>query len=61
MRVFVKIRRMASSYKDLARKIERLEKSQEIHGKRFGEIFRLLDNLGSEEESNKKEIGFKCK
>ncbi len=59
MRVFVKIRRMAGSYKDLARKIERLEKSQEMQGKRFGEIFKILDNLGGEEESNKKEIGFK--
>jgi hypothetical protein len=59
MRTFVKIRRMAGSYKDLARRIERLEKSQEMQGKRFGEIFKILDNLGSEEESNKKEIGFK--
>ena len=29
MRVFVKIRRMAGSYKDLAKRIERLEKSQD--------------------------------
>jgi hypothetical protein len=59
MRTFVKIRRMASSYKGLAKRIERLEKSQDMHGKRFSEIFKILDNLGSEEEKNKKEIGFK--
>lgn len=58
MRVFVRIRRMASSYKDLAKRIERLEKSQDMHGKRFSEIFKILDHLGSEEENNKKEIGF---
>jgi hypothetical protein len=57
MRTFVKIRRMAGSYKDLAKRIERLEKSQDMQGKRFSEIFKILDNLGSEE--NKKEIGFK--
>ena len=30
-----------------------------MHGKRFSEIFKILDNLGKEEEDNKKEIGFK--
>ncbi len=45
MRVFVKIRRMAGSYKDLARRIEKLEKSQEMQGERFGKIFKILDNL----------------
>lgn len=48
---------MASSYKDLAKRIERLEQSQDMQGKRFSEIFKILDNLGSEE--NRKEIGFK--
>jgi len=57
MRTFVKIRRMAGSYKDLAKRIDRLEKSQDTQGKRFSEIFKILDNLGKEE--TRKEIGFK--
>ncbi len=58
MRIFVRIRRMASSYKDLAKRIERVGKSQDIQGKRFSEIFKILDNLGKEQK-NKTEIGFK--
>jgi hypothetical protein len=57
MRTFVKIRQLVYSYKDLAEKIEKIEKD---HGKKIGEIFRVLDFLTSDKEkSDKKEIGFK--
>jgi len=62
VRVFIKIRRMADSYKDLANKIEKLEKNQTIQGKSIKEIFQMINCLTkSEEKENKKEIGFKSK
>lgn len=56
MRAFVKIRNLIYSYKDLADKIARMERK---YDKNIGEIFKILDNLGRE-ENNKKEIGFKA-
>ncbi len=57
MRMFVKIRRMSQSYKDLARKIAEIEKK---YNKKIIKIFKVLDYLTEEHKnSNKKEIGFK--
>lgn len=59
MRTFVKIRQLVYSYKDLAEKIEKIEKK---HGKKISEIFRVLDFLTRDKEKgDKKEIGFKCR
>lgn len=60
MRTFVRIRRMAASHDAISRKIEKIERSQEVQGKTIGEVLKILDRLFVEKEDDKKdEIGFK--
>ncbi|MBU4257417.1 ORF6N domain-containing protein [Patescibacteria group bacterium] len=57
MRAFVKIRNLIYSYKDLAEKVEKMERT---YNKQIGKIFEMLDKLTkTENNSNKAEIGFK--
>jgi hypothetical protein len=56
MRAFVKIRNLIYSYKDLAEKIEKIEKK---YDKQIARIFVVLDNLIKEEGNPRPEIGFK--
>lgn len=56
MRAFVKIRNLIYSYKDLAEKIEKIEKK---YDKQIGRIFEVLDGLVKDEKQLKPEIGFK--
>lgn len=69
MRAFVKIRNLIYSYKDLAEKIEKMERK---YDKQIGSIFAVLDKLKIQDEvrpadakamagEEKKEIGFKAK
>lgn len=62
MRVFVMVSRIINSSKDLAEKIDELEKKYDKHDKKIKDIFSALHYLirGKEEEQkNKTEIGFK--
>jgi len=59
MRIFVKIRKFASNYKELAEKINQIEKE---YGTKINKVFTMLDELFKqkiEEKKNKREIGFK--
>ncbi len=56
MRTFVKIRNLVYSYKDLAEKIERIERT---YNKKFSKIFEILNHLKKEDSGEKNEIGFK--
>jgi len=56
MRAFVKIRNLVYSYKDLAEKIEKIER---IYNKEINKIFKILDYLTKENTGEKNEIGFK--
>jgi len=56
MRAFVKIRNLIYSYKDLAEKIEKIEKK---YDKQIGRIFEVLDGLVKEDKKAKSEIGFR--
>lgn len=56
MRAFVKIRNLIYSYKDLAEKVEKMERT---YNKQIGKIFDILDKLTSTEDMKKQEIGFK--
>lgn len=56
MRAFVKIRNLIYSYKDLAEKIEKMEKT---YNKQIGKIFDILDKLTKTENKERQEIGFK--
>jgi hypothetical protein len=55
MRTFVQVRKLMSIHKDLAEKIERLEKKYD--GK-FNIVFELIKNLIKEKEKPKRPIGF---
>lgn len=56
MRAFVKIRNLIYSYKDLAEKIEKMERT---YNKQIGKIFEILKKLTRPENNKKEEIGFK--
>ena len=56
MRAFVKIRNLIYSYKDLAEKVEKMERT---YNKQIGKIFEILDKLTETENGERKEIGFK--
>lgn len=56
MRAFVKIRNLVYSYKDLAEKIEKIERT---YNKEITRIFKILDYLTKENVGEKNEIGFK--
>ena len=45
VRAFIKLREMLGTHKELAYKIEELERKQEIHGKNLSEINSVLNEL----------------
>lgn len=55
MRTFTKLREMIASHKDLARKLDALEKK---YDEQFQVVFQAIKQLLSEEEKPKKKIGF---
>lgn len=55
MRVFVKLRQLLVSHKDLARKVEELEKKYDT---RFRVVFEAIRRLMKEEEKPKAPMGF---
>ena len=52
MRAFVKIRNLIYSYKDLAEKVEKMDKQ-------IGKIFEILGKMRKTENEERREIGFK--
>ena len=59
MRAFIKIRNLIYSNKDLAERMEKIERSHNKHSQQIGRIFETLDKLAKIENNNKIEIGFK--
>ena len=59
MRAFVKLREIMSTHKDLARKIEQLEKKQQRQGLDISVIFKVIKKLIKEPEKPKTKIGFR--
>ena len=64
MRAFVRLRQVLSSHKDLARKLEALEKQLKKHDRKFrkqdrriGELFEAIWELMN--EASKRQIGFR--
>lgn len=55
MRAFVRLREMLSSHKDLARKLEALEKKYDVQ---FKVVFEAIRQLMSPPEPKKRKIGF---
>jgi hypothetical protein len=61
MRVFVKMRQMITSYKDLLEKIEKLEASDIEQNKHIRNIYDLIKELLEPPVKNRRPIGFKIK
>lgn len=63
IKAFIRLRELAFSYKDLARKLWELEDKYSGHDKKIREIFDALRGLANKppESQNTKEIGFQCK
>ena len=58
MRAFVKLREMLSTHKDLAQKIDELEKNQKRQGDKLVAVFSLLKKLSDEPPVKTNPIGF---
>lgn len=59
VRAFVRQREMIASNKELARKIDELEKKYEKHDKQFLVVFDAIRSLMAPVETKKRKIGFK--
>jgi hypothetical protein len=58
MRVFVRLREMLATHKELASKFEKLEKRIDVHDEQFQLVFEAIKALMKEEEKPKHRIGF---
>lgn len=59
MRVFVKMRQWAVSYKDLLHKIEELNQNQTEHSQHIQNIYKIMEELVRPAITERKPIGFK--
>lgn len=60
MRAFVRLRELMATHKDLARKIEELERQQKQQGLKIDAVFRALKELMAAPAKPKRTIGFKA-
>lgn len=58
MRAFVKLRQILSTHKELAHKLEQLEKKIEKHDEAIKGIFEIIQQLMAVPEEPKRQIGF---
>ena len=58
MRAFVRLREMIATHKQLARKLEDLERQLKDHDEQIQAIFEAIRQLMAPPESQKKRIGF---
>lgn len=58
VRAFVKMRAMLDLYKDLADRVEELEKVTDYHGQKFGVVSGLLSQIMRDPKYLKRKIGF---
>jgi hypothetical protein len=61
MRAFVRLREMLLSHKDLARKLDALERKFESHDKHIRSLFEAIRQLMTPPEPKKRKIGFLVK
>ncbi len=59
MRAFVRLRELLATHKDLAHKIEALERKDAEHDARFRVVFEAIRELVEETPPSKQRIGFK--
>jgi hypothetical protein len=61
VRAFIKLRELLASNKELAHKIEEIEREQKLQNKHINAIYKILDKLIEEPVNPKEPIGFKAK
>jgi hypothetical protein len=61
MRAFVQLRELVASNRDLARKLDELEKKYDEHDRQFMEVFKAIRQLMTPAVSEKRKIGFVVK
>ncbi|MBI1921150.1 MAG: ORF6N domain-containing protein [Geobacter sp.] len=59
MRAFVQMRELASSNREIARKLDELEKKYDKHDRQFMTVFDAIRSLMAPPEPKKRKIGFK--
>jgi hypothetical protein len=59
MRAFVQLRELATSNRELARKLNELEQKYDKHDKQFMQVFDAIRQLMAPIEMKKRKIGFK--
>lgn len=58
IRAFIRLREILSTHKDLARKIEQLERKQEVHGTQIAAIYGMVKKLMAPPPARRRPIGF---
>lgn len=58
MRIFLKLRRLLLAHKDLALRLERVERNTQAHSKQIQTVFEILRRILAEGKKPKKQIGF---
>jgi hypothetical protein len=58
MRAFVRLRQILSSHKDLARKLEELERRMGAHDQQIQAVFQAIRQLMAQPEPKKRKMGF---
>jgi hypothetical protein len=58
IRAFITLREMLATHKDLAQKIERLERTQKEHGDQLASVYSIVKQLINPPEKPRKRIGF---
>ena len=61
MRAFVKLREMIATHKELARKLEDIEKHLKSHDEQIQSIFEAIQQLLMPPDQPRKKIGFEVK
>jgi len=61
MRAFVRFREIFAAHKELARKLEDLERKYQGHDKEIHAVFDAIRHLTGPEQSTKRRIGFEVK
>lgn len=61
MRVFVKMRKWAANYSELAKKIEELQNSESDQNQHIARIYKIIEELLKPKLSERKPIGYKIK
>jgi hypothetical protein len=59
IRAFIKLREMLATHKDLARKVEELERQQKVHGSQLAAVYSMVKRLIEIPPKSPKPIDFK--